>query len=96
MGHGLSLEHIEIWVPWCIFAVDYKESLGVRRRRNEGDFFGSNPRDNRDASWMKRLQTIPSLKSIKHMAWNDRERPSQQSVPVKPLGVEGLDVYLDS
>ncbi|KAL8926775.1 MAG: hypothetical protein Q9172_001651 [Xanthocarpia lactea] len=98
MKHGSSLEHLEIWVPGCIFDVDQNESSGLRRQKNE-DFLGfdrSNPQKYRDASWFQRLQRIPSLKSIKHMVWNDQERPSQQSVPVKPLGVEGLDIYLDS
>ncbi|KAL8913454.1 MAG: hypothetical protein Q9171_001747 [Xanthocarpia ochracea] len=97
--HSSSLEHLEIWIPGCIFHVDQNKSSGLRRRKIGEEFLGlgrSKPQEYRDASWLKALQTIPSLKSIKHMVWNDRERPSQQSVPVKPFGVEGLDVYLDS
>lgn len=99
MRHGSSLEHLEIWVPRCIFDVDQNESSDLDRRKNEGDFLGlsrSYPQKYHDSALIKLLQTIPGLKSIKHMVWNDRERPSQQSVPVKPLGVEGLDIYQGS
>ncbi|KAL8861432.1 MAG: hypothetical protein Q9178_002305 [Gyalolechia marmorata] len=99
MRNGSSLEHLEIWVPGCIFDVSQNEASNLDRRRYQADFLGfdrSNLQEYRDASWLKVLQTILSLKSIKYMVWNDQERPSQQSVPVKPLGVAGLDIDLDS
>lgn len=97
--NGSSLEHLEIWVPECIFRLDQTEASESRRRLKHGnDFlaFLRHHQENFGRPWMFYQQTILSLGSVKLMVWNDQERASQQSVPVRALEFEELTKYLRS
>ncbi|KAI4230734.1 MAG: hypothetical protein LQ349_006069 [Xanthoria aureola] len=96
---GSSLEHLEIWLPECIFRLDQTEASESRRRLKHGNEFLAflrHHQENFGRPWMFYQQTNLSLGSVKLMVWNDQERPSQQSVPVRALEFEELTKYLRS
>ncbi|KAI4259725.1 MAG: hypothetical protein L6R42_004443 [Xanthoria sp. 1 TBL-2021] len=99
MLNGSLLEHLEIWLPECIFRLSQTEASESRRRLNHGNNFLGFLRQHQENFGRPRVfyqQTILGLGSIKLMVWNDQERPSQQRVPVRALEAEELKKYLES
>ena len=96
---GSLLEHLEIWLPECIFRLDQTGASVSRRRLKHGVCFLAflcRHQGNFGRPWLFYEQTILSLGSVKLMVWNDQERPSHQSVPVRALEFEELTKYLVS
>ncbi len=97
--NGSSLEHLEIWLPECLFRLDQTAASESRRRLKHGNDFLAFLRHHQEKfgrPWMFHQQTNLNLGSVKLMVWNDQERPSQQSVPVRALEFEELTKYLRS
>ncbi|KAL8648880.1 MAG: hypothetical protein Q9226_005808 [Calogaya cf. arnoldii] len=96
---GSSLEHLEIWLPECIFRPVQTEAPKSRRRLNHGGKCSDFLRAYQES--LGRPEVLPhpkdpSLRSLKLMVWNDQERPFQQRVPVRALEAEELKEYLES
>ena len=99
MQAGSSPKRLEIWLPECIFRPEQTEASKSSRRLNQGDEFLGLLRKfqhSAETSRVSHRQKTPAGLNVRLMVWNDQERPSQQSVPVKQLSYKKLKHYLDS
>ncbi len=99
MQAGSSPKRLEIWLLECIFRPEQTETSKSSRRLNQGDEFLGLLRKfqhSAETSRVSHRQKTPAGLSVRLMVWNDQERSSQQSVPVKQLSFKKLKHYLDS
>ncbi|KAL8869015.1 MAG: hypothetical protein Q9174_004592 [Haloplaca sp. 1 TL-2023] len=104
MQAGSYLQHFEVWIPaWFWEKDDDPEediilSVVTQEVRDWQSWvpWRKYPVAFWEPLWVHCLTKIQGLKSVKIMRWNDRERTSEQSVPVKAVEVEGFQEFLDS
>ena len=104
MQAGSYLQHLEVWIPAWFWEKDDDPNedieLSVVSQEVTDSQLSAVPRQHPvcfwEPLWVHYLTKIWGLKSVKIMRWNDRERTSEQSVPVRCVEIEGFQEFLDS
>lgn len=97
MESDASLESFEIWLPRDMFEqqpIEYDEVTNLRSARDSMSTDIIQGLEWNRPHWILPLKRIKGLKDIRLKLYEAYEPLSQQSQPVEPLPVEGLEAFL--